>query len=119
MNPIDAFIDDRDDDVPAAGRHVPGLRRANQRHRVKLTEGWIVWCYVDAAEVIRLGVQHVIAPVERGDGFQSFFGRHARDAQAINQIRALEPLELHRKRLVIWILQHWRNWILWRRIENG
>src|SRR5438552_14907106 len=94
MSAIDAFIDHSYNDVPATLRYVPRLRRADKIQTVQLTKQWIIRHRIDAQDVVRFRIQHIIARVERGDSFERFIRGHARDAETVNQIRTFEAINL-------------------------
>ena len=100
MDAIDAFVNYCHDDVPVALRGVPSLRCADQGHRVERTKRWIVGRQFEVTEVVWLGVQDIIASVERGHRLQRFVWRHAGEPQPFHQIGTLKAIQFDRDLLL-------------------
>src|SRR5438128_6466884 len=119
MRNVDAFIDNANDYVPAALRNVPGLRRSDKIQTVELIRIEVIRNQFSVKQIIWYSIEHIIARIERGDSFERVIRGHARNAEAANQVRALEAINLNGNGLHILGLQGEGHGIVLRYVKDG
>ena len=98
MVDVDALVNHSYHDAGAAGRSVPGRRRADFAQPVKTSKAGIIRSQVGMHNVVRFGVQNICLFIKSSDCRQRIFGSNPRYPQTRYQIRSFEAFNLNRNR---------------------